>query len=318
MLGGMATPTTQAPFNRPALAGWLALAACAAVLHAPPALALVAGALAAWLLGNPVREQTNHWSGQLLKASVVLLGFGLQLGVVWTVGRRSAGVAVATISATLAAGWLLGRWLRLEKKLSLLVSAGTAICGGSAIAALAPAIGAGVAETGVALAVVFLLNGVALVVFPWLGHWAGMGPETYGLFCALAVHDTSSVVGAAASMGAPALAVATTVKLTRALWIAPLAWGAARAHGQPGRFPVPWFLLGFVAASAVVTVWPALAGLAGLGKAGLSAALVLVGAGFGREHWHQLRGAALVQGVLLWALVCAGVGLALLAGWIAL
>jgi len=313
----MNTAEKAFPAHRWPLLGWCALAALAAGLVLSPAWALVAGAVVATVAGNPVRAQTNLWSGRVLRAAVVLLGFGLQLGVVWTVGRRSAGVAVVTIVATLTVGWLVGRWLRQERKLSLLVSAGTAICGGSAIAALAPAIGAGAAATGVALAVVFLLNGVALVVFPWLGRLAGMDAATYVMFCALAVHDTSSVVGAAAAMGAPAVAVATTVKLTRALWIAPLAWLAARTHGQAGRFPVPWFLVGFVAASAATTCWPTLAGLAVVGRAGLSAALVLVGAGFGREHWRQLRGPALVQGVVLWVAVSLGVWLALRAGWIA-
>jgi MFS family permease len=204
----------------------------AAVTHSP-ALALVAGFVVTLLRRREVDHLTGRAAKSLLQVSVILLGYGLSLQTVWEVGRGSFAITAMSLCITLSLGWLIGRLYRLEKPLSTLISGGTAICGGSAIAALAPAIGAPIGQVGIALTVVFLLNGVALVVFPMIGHWLGMSEVTFGLWSALAIHDTSSVVGAGAAFGAIALAVGTTVKLTRAMWILPVA--AISSHLHKGR-----------------------------------------------------------------------------------
>ena len=186
-----------------------------------PAVALTAGLLFSLTLGNPGLRRTALWSKFLLQASVVGLGFGLSLETVWRVGARSAAYTVVGIAATIAAGLVLGRLAGTSGPLSTLISFGTAICGGSAIAAMAPVVKAKTDEIAVALATVFTLNATALVLFPAVGHLLHLGQGSFGLWAGLAIHDTSSVVGAATAYGPEALAVATTVKLTRALWIMP-------------------------------------------------------------------------------------------------
>ncbi len=282
----------------------------AAVTHSP-ALALVAGFVVTLLRRREVDHLTGRAAKSLLQVSVILLGYGLSLQTVWEVGRGSFAITAMSLCITLSLGWLIGRLYRLEKPLSTLISGGTAICGGSAIAALAPAIGAPIGQVGIALTVVFLLNGVALVVFPMIGHWLGMSEVTFGLWSALAIHDTSSVVGAGAAFGAIALAVGTTVKLTRAMWILPVAAISSHLHkGAEKRkwyaaFPV--FLLGFVIAAATHSLAPEHLwlwdGLASAGKRMMLVSLFLVGMGL---SWQELRKAGLrpmLAGTTLWICV---------------
>lgn len=296
----------------------LALASLTPWVSAPAAL--VAGVAFALILGNPFASQTKAAQTWLLQASVVGLGAAMNLAVVLRVGGAGLLQTVVSIALTLGLTWLLARWLKTEPTTSLLIGVGTAICGGSAIAAAAPVVGAKPHQTSVALAVVFLLNALALLVFPPVGHWVELSPRMFGLWSALAIHDTSSVVGASLQYGEDALALATTVKLARALWIIPLTLLLARVwpRSQPsGTSPKrPWFILGFVAVAALVTWVPALApvgkNVAALARQVLVLTLFLVGAGVSRDALKQVGWRPIALGVVLW-LVAAGVALAAIA-----
>ncbi|PTX91483.1 putative sulfate exporter family transporter [Opitutus sp. ER46] len=293
----------------------------------PPWAALLAGAALALTLGNPIAQRTGVAAKHLLQFAVMGLGAGVNLTIVARVGSQGLLYTLVGLLATFAFGaWLTTRF-GIAPKVGALISAGTGICGGSAIAAAAPAVGARPEETSAALAVVFLLNGVALLVFPLAGTWIGFDPHQYGLWCALAIHDTSSVTGAALTHGREALMVATTVKLARALWIVPVAlvlgmWARRRdpetSHG--GRLPIPWFIGGFVLLSAVFTFVPSLAPLAPWVTAGARALLTLtlffIGAGLTREVIRLLGLRPLAHAVTLWIVVAAATAGAIHAGLI--
>jgi len=218
------------------------------------------------------------------------------------------------------AGWLLGRLFNTPQRTSTLISFGTAICGGSAIAAMAPVIKAEPEDTGVALATVFTLNSIALLLFPPLGHLLGMGERQFGLWSALAIHDTSSVVGAAAAYGSLALAIGTTVKLTRALWIMPSALAAAWFTKSEGKAKLPLFIVGFILAAAVKTLLPQLDSLwhplNSVAKQSLVVTLFLIGSGLTREVLGRTGIRPLAQGVSLWIIVSVSSAAAILAGLI--
>lgn len=288
--------------------------------------ALVSGVALGVLLGNPLLSRTRALTSRLLALSVMGLGAGMDLRVVGRVGLHGVGYTIVGISFALGVGILLGRVLGTGRNTSVLLSAGTAICGGSAIAAIAPVLHAEQHEVSVALGVVFLLNAVALVLFPPLGHGLGLSQVQFGLWSALAIHDTSSVVGASLQYGRQALEVGTTVKLTRALWIVPLtvavgafvARGARERSGAPARRP--WFILGFLAAAALATFVPVLHPAAALVSEGarrlLVATLFLIGANLTRGTLRAVGFRPLVQGVALWAVVGTATLGAILAGWI--
>jgi uncharacterized membrane protein YadS len=209
---------------------------------------------------------------------------------------------------------------RVGSELTTLISGGTAICGGSAIAAIAPAIGAGPVNTAIALAIVFLLNALGLLIFPPIGGLLGLDQESFGLWAAIAIHDTSSVVGAASIYGDRALAVATTVKLTRALWILPVSFACAKfAKGKSGA-TIPWFLGGFLLAAFVRTYLPGQIaiwdGFAGAGRFLMVATLFLIGAGLTRASLKQVGLRPLALAVVLWVLVSVGSLAAIQAGWL--
>ncbi len=280
----------------------------------PAAAALVGGGLLAVSLGNPLEKQTRAWTHRLLPLAVVGLGADMNLRAVARAGLHGLGYTTLSITLVLALGWWLARLLKVERDAGLLISVGTAICGGSAIAAVAPVLRARAHETSVALATVFLLNAVALVVFPPLGHLTHLSQEAFGLWAALAIHDTSSVVGAGLAYGPRALEVATTVKLARALWIVPLTlligwWVARRGEAAPDAPPVkpPWFIAGFLAVAALVTFVPALhtAGLlvALAARRVLVLTLFLIGAGLSRDALRSVGFRPFLQGLLLWLLV---------------
>lgn len=270
-------------------------------------MALAAGFAFSLLIGNPHPEQTSRASKGLLKLAVIGLGFGINFNEVIAVGKSSLFLTLISIVAILAVGELLGRWLKVPTNTRVLLSFGTAICGGSAIAALAPVIKARDREIAVALATVFTLNAVALLLFPPLGGLLGLNQEQFGLWSALAIHDTSSVVGAAASYGTAALAIGTTVKLTRALWIAPFVL-VAGAFGKSGQKPViPLFIIGFIASAFISSwlpafdqVWHALHTVA---RQALVMTLFLIGAGLTREVLAQVGLTPLLLGILLWLAV---------------
>ncbi len=273
-----------------------------------PPVALACGIVMALTVGAPLPERTPKVTKYLLQACVVGLGFGMNLGEVWVAGRTGFGFTVVTLVGTLSLGWLLGKAFRVGSQTSCLVSSGTAICGGSAIAAVGAVINADRKSMSVALGTVFILNAIALFVFPPIGRLLHLSQHQFGLWSAIAIHDTSSVVGAAARYGDEALRLATTVKLTRALWIVPLALGFVLVtHRKGAKISIPWFILFFVIAAAVRSVFPQ--GEAGYGlikhvaKNGLALTLFLIGTGLSREAIRTVGVRAMLQGVTLWVIV---------------
>jgi uncharacterized integral membrane protein (TIGR00698 family) len=291
---------------------------------ASPAIALALGGAMALTLGNPFAKRTASAAKTLLQACVVGLGFGMSLTAVIAAGASGVGYTVAGIATALLLGVLIGRALRVEGKTAFLITAGTSICGGSAIAAVGPAIGAPAAAMSVSLATVFVLNAVALYLFPVLGHALHLSQHQFGVWAAVAIHDTSSVVGAAAAYGPAALRDATVLKLARALWIVPLAlaaagWarrhGAASTDGTKRRVSIPWFIGLFVLAALVRTLAPATADpaldvAARVARIGLVATLFLIGAGLSRATLRAVGVRPMLQGLILWAVL----GSAALAG----
>lgn len=299
---------------------FLVLAATSLLPWVGPATALAAGILFSLVLGNPAPARTTLWSKVLLQASVVGLGFGLSLGTILSVGARSAVYTVVGISLTLAAGALLGRVAGTSGPLSTLISFGTAICGGSAIAAMAPVVKAKSDEIAVSLATVFTLNAAALVLFPMVGHFLHLGQGEFGLWAGLAIHDTSSVVGAASAYGPDALAVATTVKLTRALWIMPCVLLAALLTRSDQKAKFPLFIAGFVAAAAIRTLLPSIQALWGVlvaaARQSLVLTLFLIGTGLTRDVLRRVGVRPLAQGLVLWLLVSGATLAAIVTGFI--
>jgi uncharacterized integral membrane protein (TIGR00698 family) len=301
---------------------------------ATPALSLALGGALGLTLGNPAPELAGRAAKWLLQAAVVGLGFGMPLGAVAAAGRTGVGYTVAGIATALALGLLLGRWLRIERQTSFLITAGTSICGGSAIAAVGPAIGAGSEAMSVSLATVFLLNAVALYLFPPVGHLLHLSQHQFAVWAAIAIHDTSSVVGAAASYGSMALEQATVLKLARALWIVPLTLAAAAVTRQesgaavtrhesgdaPTRASLPWFIGLFLLAAFARSLLPpaaipALDGVARGARTALVLTLFLIGSGLTRSTLRAVGLRPLVQGVLLWGAV-GGLALLLALRWV--
>lgn len=289
---------------------------------ASPPVALTLGLLLGLTFGNPYGRQTRQYTRILLQASVVALGFGMNLYEVLHAGRHGFLYTALGIAFALALGMLLAYALKIERTAGFLISAGTAICGGSAIAAVGPVIGANDDEMSVALGTVFILNSLALLIFPAIGVALHLSQDQFGLWAALAIHDTSSVVGASAKYGALALAVGTTVKLARALWIVPLALGAAVVKRSSARIEWPWFIGFFVLAAVFNTFLPAGASayhaLYTAGKIGLTVTLFLIGCSVSRSTLREVGPRPLLQGVLLWIIVALTSLLLIRSGWIAL
>jgi uncharacterized integral membrane protein (TIGR00698 family) len=291
-----------------------------------PGIALMLGIAVALTIGNPYPFTTARIIAPLLQISVIGLGAGMNLVEVGHAGVHGFFYTVIGISLTMTIGLMLGRLIGTERDTSLLVTVGTAICGGSAIAAVAPAIHAKSHEVSVALATVFFLNAVALLIFPSIGHHLGLSQMQFGIWSALAIHDTSSVVGAALQYGARALEIATTIKLTRALWIVPVTlaigmlWNRGKEHSVAGKAKRPWFILGFLAAAALVTWLPALKPSGHMVFVGAQRSLVvtlyLIGSGLSRDALQFVGRRPLIQGFLLWILMGAGTLGAIMVGWI--
>jgi uncharacterized integral membrane protein (TIGR00698 family) len=271
-----------------------------------PPIALLGGLAYGLLLVHPFHVESKHLTKFLLQASVVALGFGMNLHEVISAGRSGLLYTAVSITCVMVAGLALGYFLGVGKVPSYLISVGTAICGGSAIAAVGPITRANDEEMAVGLGTVFVLNSIALLLFPLIGHEIGMRQTQFGLWAALAIHDTSSVVGATAKYGATALAVGTTIKLTRALWILPVSGVTAVAMKSKARIQWPWFILLFFLAAVLNTVLPSLArefgALNHLGLIGLTVTLFLIGTGLSRDTLKQVGVRPLVQGVVLWIL----------------
>lgn len=286
---------------------------CLTPFVSPPS-ALALGLILSFVFGNPFPAQTKKATPYLLRGSVVLLGFGMNLSAVVKAGKDGVLFTIATIFGTLALGWFLGKLLKINGKTSNLISGGTAICGGSAIAAIAPAIRADADETSVSLGTIFILNSVALFVFPVIGHALGLTEHQFGIWSAIAIHDTSSVVGAGARYGAEALQVATTVKLARALWIAPVALMFAflyrPKHGETKISQmIPWFIFLFLGATLIRTYAPPqippslFEGTVNLAKTGLTVTLFLIGASLSFSVLKTVGIRPLLQGIILWIVI---------------
>lgn len=292
---------------------------------ATPALALAAGILISLGVGNPWSRLTGSASQGLLKVAIVALGFGIPLNRLVSAGTIGFISTLLLIVAVFAVGMLLGRWMKIDRILTMLITAGTSICGGSAIAAVGPAIGATREAMSVSLAIVFVLNALALYIFPPIGHVIGLSEHQFGIWAALAIHDTSSVVGAAAGYGALALQEATVLKLARALWILPLVLLAPLAMRSKGttlgirRLSIPWFIGLFVIAAVVRSLSPDSAtplfdAAARGGRIALVLTLFLIGASVTRAELRTVGVRPLVHGFLLWLVVAIPTLLAVLWG----
>lgn len=275
--------------------------------------ALVAGILIAVFFGNPY--PTKKYTHRLLAFSVVGLGAGMNLDVVLRAGIHGFGYTLVSILVIFALGLLLTKLFKVEEEVALLITVGTAICGGSAIAAVTPVLRARPASVSVALGVVFILNAIALIVFPTIGHSLNLSERAFGLWSALAIHDTSSVVGATVSYGKEAAEIGTTVKLTRALWIVPLVLiiGWIKNKGEKatvGAAKKPWFIFGFIIAAAIVTWMPSLQAAGRmvefLAKRTLILTLFFIGLELSRDTLRKVGLKPLVLGVVLWLLISIG------------
>ncbi|MFJ1262692.1 YeiH family protein [Capnocytophaga canis] len=269
-------------------------------------IALALGIAFAFTLKTPFPlPKINPVIHRLLKFSIIGLGFGLQLNEALKAGQNGFLITIISIGFVLILGGLLGKILKLDKILSYLIGVGTAICGGSAIAAISPIIKANGKQISVALAVIFTLNSIALFIYPPVGHLLGLSQEQFGLWCAIGIHDTSSVVGAANNYGEEALKIATTVKLARALWIIPLSlltmW---LFKGKSNRIKIPWFIGGFVLAILVNTYLPIPEVITNTitltAKAGLHLTLFLIGSTLSYETLRNVGVKPLIFSVLLW------------------
>lgn len=273
-----------------------------------PPVALLMGIVFAQFFTHPYLSFNKKATKFLLQASVVGLGFGMNVTDALQTGKEGAVITAISIIATLLIGLVLGKIFRVEKITSFLISGGTAICGGSAIAALSPIVKANEKQISVALGTVFILNSVALFIFPAIGQWFNLSQPDFGLWCAIAIHDTSSVVGAAAKYGSRALEVATTVKLTRALWIIPLAlFSALWFKSKDAKIEIPYFIGLFIVAIIINTYVPFMQplgpGIVSVAKQGLTLTLFLIGSGLSKELLKSVGVKPIVQGVILWIIV---------------
>lgn len=287
-----------------------------ALLNGHPVIAMLLGTAVALVYNKPAPDLANKAGKFALQTAIVLLGFKLTANELLQMTGEYSVIVTAYVLLTLAAGWGMSRLLGRSKTAGPLLSAGTAICGGTTIASLSPVIGAKPAETGVALALVFTLNAMAMLLFPPIGHWLGLSQQEFGLWSALAIHDTSSVVATAAMYGHEAEKVATTLKLGRTLWLIPIMLIAALMYRADNvRIRLPLFIVLFIAAAALSSLvalpTPLLHGASQISRLLLTAALFLIGLDIDRDTLKGLRGDVLIHGLGLWILGASGV-----LGWI--
>lgn len=285
----------------------LAVVFCLSPLITSP-IALLMGLLIAQFIGHPYLHLNHKATHILLQVSVVGLGFGMDVTNALKAGKEGILFTIVSIIGTLVIGFFMGKFLKIEKKTSYLISAGTAICGGSAIAAISPVIKAEEKQISVALGTIFILNSIALFLFPLIGHAMKLSQTQFGLWCAIAIHDTSSVVGAASKYGTQALEIATTVKLARALWIIPVAFLSTFIFKNKGvKIKIPYFIGLFVLAMIANTYVPFVTQyshyLTGFAKAGLMLTLFLIGCGLSRKVLQAVGYKPLIQGVVLWVII---------------
>ena len=279
----------------------------------PSAAALAAGLAFALVTGGVFPAFSKKASRILLQAAVVGIGFGMNFNSAIRSGGAGMAMTVVSVVFVMFAGWVIGRMMRVDGKVSYLVSAGTAICGGSAIAAVAPVVKADDSQISVSLGTIFTLNALALFIFPPIGRILGLTEIQFGEWAAIAIHDTSSVVGAGAAYGAEALQTATLIKCTRALWILPLAFVTTLIMREKGaKVSVPWFIVFFVLAMLLNTFMPQYEAwtactktVVALSKQAMCATLFLIGSTLSLSSLRQVGARALLQGVALWGLTAA-------------
>ena len=283
------------------------LIVCLALFVSPP-VALFLGILTARVIGHPFLHLNHKITRILLQFSVVGLGFGMNVNTALQAGQSGLMFTVASIALTLVAGYFTGKLLKIDKKTSYLISAGTAICGGSAIAAISPVIKAEEKQISIALGTIFILNSIALFIFPVAGRVLHLSQAQFGIWSAIAIQDTSSVVGAATKYGAEALQIATTVKLTRALWIIPIALISSRIFRSGATaVKIPYFIGFFILAIIINTYAPFMGEintrLVSVSKAGLTVTLFLIGSGLSKQVLESVGFKPILQGILLWLLI---------------
>ncbi len=304
--------------NTPKIAFWilllLSITALLGWLNASYALA--SGLIVGWFANNryqPIESSSlSKWASLLLKVAIVILGFSLPVTELLATAKTGFGLTVAVIVGTLLIGLLLGKAFKLNNEIAWLISSGTAICGGSAIAAVGTSIKASANNMALCLAIVFILNAVALFLYPIIGHWLELSQLQFGLWAAIGIHDTSSVVGAASQYGEQALNVATTTKLSRALWIIPVALLAAfiatkkATENQKAKVTIPWFIVLFIAASFISnflpmdTMRPIIQFVA---KSLFALSLLWMGASLNKANILSISRKAFLLGIILWLLI---------------
>lgn len=287
----------------------LALICLSPLISSP--LALLSGIIFSVIWGNPFERYTHRYIHLLLQVSIVGLGFGLNITEALAAGRSGFLLTVCSIFSILILGYLLGKLLRIGRPLSYLISVGTAICGGSAIAAVSPILKPETKDISLAIAIIFTLNSIALFVFPAIGHWLNLSQAQFGLWAAIGIHDTSSVVGAANKYGNEALKIATTVKLARALWIIPVSLLTGFLFKREGtKIKIPWFIAFFILAILLNSFIPALGSVKGpilsLSKAGLNLTLLLIGSTLTVKALKAISWRPLALAILLWIMISLG------------
>ena len=274
-------------------------------------IALSLGIAFTIIIGNPYEQKVHPYIHLLLQISIVGLGFGLQLEEALKAGKEGITLTILSITAVMILGYFLGKFLKIEKPLSYLISVGTAICGGSAIAAVTPIIKPNTKQISLALAIIFTLNSVGLLIYPSIGHFLNMTQEQFGLWCAIGIHDTSSVVGAAKNYGDIALKVATTVKLSRALWIIPISILTMIFFKTKGaKIKIPWFIGYFVIAILLHTYFPIFDGFSKiattLAKSGLNLTLFFIGSTISIQTLKTISWKPLFLAIVLWIIISVG------------
>ena len=274
-------------------------------------IALALGIAFTIIIGNPYEQKVHKYIHLLLQISIVGLGFGLQLSEALKAGREGITLTIMSITTVMVLGYFLGKFLKIERPLSYLISVGTAICGGSAIAAVAPIIKPSTKQISLALAIVFTLNSIALFIYPAIGHLLNMTQEQFGLWCAIGIHDTSSVVGAANKYGDVALRVATTVKLSRALWIIPMSLLTMVLFKTKGaKVKIPWFIGYFIIAILLHTYFPIFDGFSHIAttaaKSGLNLTLFFIGSTISIQTLKTISWKPLFLAIVLWVIISVG------------
>lgn len=290
---------------------FIAITVCCLLPFVSAPIALVLGFLTVQFIGNPYEETTKKLIHFFLQAAVVGLGFGMNAHSALQAGKEGFVFSFVSIISVLTLGFLLTKIFKIEKTTGYLIAAGTAICGGSAIAAISPIVKAKPNQISIALAVIFTLNSIALLAFPPIGSLLHLSQHDFGLWCAIAIHDASSVVGAASRYGAAALEVATTVKLARALWIIPLSLFSVMVFkNKESKIKIPWFIGMFIIAMMLNTYFPMVQKVSpfivGVSKIGLTLTLFLIGAGLSFKVLKNVGLKPLLLAVLLWLFISVG------------